>query len=346
MELLILDKDFQEIGTLELFSSLQWTRRYYQPGEFEVYFSLENFNMFDEGVFLFRRGYELAVIESVKVVRSYTGEISAMASGRFIESILNDRVLTAEQSFIGTREDIARDIVNANLINPVDPKRKVKALNLGELSGESGASVTIGTENEYVGDVLYEILKENEMSHSIRYDYLTDQLFYEVWKGKDRTDAQEINSHAVFSDNLENVLDDTYSIDRSDYKNFCYVVGKDNITVEVDKVTPGERRRELVVKTYEEDSSIMTSEGHMQLGRNKIVEIFDGKILSKSNFIYRKDYDLGDLVTFSNTRIGKMANKRITEIKEIYEDGNVEIYPIFGDDYITINQKIKREVNR
>lgn len=345
MELLILDNSFQEMGTIELFSSLQWTRRYYQPGEFELHCSLDNFSLLDEGTYLFRAGYELAVIEHVEVVRSYTGEVSAVAAGQFIESILNDRALPGAQSFTGTQEVIARNMVNANFISPSDMNRKFNSLQLGALSG-LGNSMTLGTEDDYVGDALWAMLKDREYSQKIRYDYLTDTLFYEVWQGKDRTDLQDVNSHAVFSDNLENIIDDTYSIDRSDYKNFCYVVGKDNVIITVDKTAPGERRRELVINTYESDNAILTSEGNMQLGRNKIVEIFDGRIATNANFIYRSDYDLGDLCTYFNTKIGKIANKRITEIKEIYEFGNVEIYPKFGDDYITINQKIKREVNR
>ena len=36
MELLILDNEFGEIATVEIFSSLQWNRKYYDYGNFEL----------------------------------------------------------------------------------------------------------------------------------------------------------------------------------------------------------------------------------------------------------------------------------------------------------------------
>ena len=345
MELLVLDKDFRELGTVELFSSLQWTRRYYEVGDFELHCSKEFFQLFDEGVYLFRKGYELALIDHVEIERSYTGEVTLKVAGQFVEALLNDRALTGKQSKTGTQEDIARALVNENFINPTDTKRKCLKWKLAP-KNNLGTSMTLSYENDYVGDVTYAMLKEKEYSQSLIYNYLDDTLNYVVWQGKDRTDAQSVNSQAVFSDNLENVLDDTYSKDLKEYKNFCYVVGKDNIVVSVDKVGTDHRRRELVVSDSDADRNILTNEGNMQLGKNKVVEIFDGRISTDANFLYRQDWDLGDLCTFNNTRIGKIANKRITEIREVYEEGNVEIYPKFGDDYITINQKIKREVSR
>lgn len=345
MELLVLDKEFNEIGTVELFSSLQWIRRYYDAGEFELHCSKEYFQLFDDGVFLFRKGYELALIEHVEMQRNALDEITLKIEGRFVEALLNDRVLFGKQEKKGTHEDIARMLVNENCINPIDVKRKCKNIALAN-KNNLGSNTTLSYENDYLADTLYSFLKEIECSQSLIFSYQNNMLLYQVWKGKDRTDSQNVNSHAVFSDNLENVLDDTYSKDLKDYKNFCYVVGKDNAVVTVDKVEDDFRRRELIVNCSDNDNSAMQNQGHMQLGKNKIVEIFDGRITVNANFKYRVDWDLGDVCTFINTRINKMANKRITEIKEVYESGNVEIYPVFGDDYITLSQKIKREVSR
>ena len=181
----------------------------------------------------------------------------------------------------------------------------------------------------------------------------------------DRTESQSTNEWASFSNNFENIKNESYSRDNKKYKNFVYIIGKDAennpVVVEVDK-TSGEERRELFLKSSKsmkrEDNTVMTLNEYKALLRQealekledyKVVETFDGEINVSANLVYKKDYNLGDLCTVINTTVGKILEKRIIEITEVYEDGNIEINPVFGDDYITVDKtvnKIKKEVNR
>jgi hypothetical protein len=60
---------------------------------------------------------------------------------------------------------------------------------------------------------------------------------------------------------------------------------------------------------------------------------------------YEKDYDLGDMVTLQNKEWGVTLDARITEVKEIYEHGNVGIELTFGNNRPTLISKIKREIS-
>lgn len=355
MELLILNDRFEEIGMIDQFSSLQWNRKYYDVGSFELHCSEHYFSLLEEGKYLFRKdATELALIESIEY--GMTAERDNFAvNGRFVESLLNDRCVERQMDLTGKHEAIARELVQKCCMIGT---RKIPHLNLGSNSG-LGESTELQLDQVYVGDKLYEFLEEQELSQRIRYDYLTDQLYYEVWQGKDRTDAQQINSWAVFSDDYENITDESYSKDESDLKNYAYVIGKnkdsdDPYIVEIDRVQSGERRRELFVQAStswkNDDDTEMTEAQYrsklLQLGtealdQKKIVEVFEGKILNQSNLHYKIDYDLGDLVTCINTKLKKMADKRITEIKEVYEDGKISIEPSFGNDFKTIAQIIR-----
>ena len=340
MELVIMDKDFKEIGTVDKFSSLLWHRKYFEPGSWSLQCEQNLFENLDQGVYVFRKGYELALIDEVDLRRTSNNETLVTASGKFVEEMLNDRVYPRETTRTGTYESIARGFISDFYIT--DQARRIPYLELGEEMGGT-AQTSLNINRKEIGDALYTMLEEAELSQRIDYDYLSDRLIYRVWKGLDRTQNQNVNSWAVFSDGYENITDTEYSIDRSQYKNFCYVVGKDPVTVEVDQ-TNGERRREMVVSQIDEtNTSVLRAKGEQALSKYKKFEKFSGRILANSNLVYRTDYDLGDLVTCINTQVGKMADLRITEVKEVYEDGEITITPIFGNDYLGIVNYIKRE---
>lgn len=345
MELLILDKEFNELGTIDEFNSLQWTRKYYDFGDFDLECSISFFEMIQQGFYLFRQGYELAYIEEIKYKRSDDNEYVLHVSGQFISSMLNDRVIVGEKKFTGTHEVIARQMLNENFINPNDVNRKISNLSLAEVRS-LGEDTTLEIKDDEVGEELNSFLEEKELSQRIDYDYLTNQLLYSVWQGLDRTEEQSINTWAVFSDDYDNVADVEYSNDTSDYKNFAYVVGKDNKTITVNNVKLGERRREMIVSSSDSVDADLKTKGTQELDKEKPVEVIDCTVISNENLLYKRDYDLGDLCTIKIRSIDKMANMRITEVREIYEDGEVTIVPKFGDDYITITKFIEREVKK
>ena len=58
------------------------------------------------------------------------------------------------------------------------------------------------------------------------------------------------------------------------------------------------------------------------------------------NYTYRKDFDLGDIVTVKKPDWGVEATSRITEVEEIYEHGAASIDLTLGD---PLPQKIDLE---
>lgn len=345
MELLILDKDFNELSTIDVFSSFQWIRKYYDYGNFQLECEVRYFELLQQGEYLFRKGYELAFIEEIKYQRSSTNEYSIKVSGRFITSLLNDRVVVGEKKFTGTHEEIARQMVNENFINPIDISRKISNLSLKAVKS-LGEATTFEMKNDQIGDELNGFLAEKELSQRIDYDYLTNKLCYSVWQGLDRTENQNANSWAVFSDDYDNINDIEYSKDTSDYKNFVYVVGKDNVTVNVNQIKTGERRKEMVTSSSDADTTALTNKGKQELDKDNQVEVIDCSIISSDRLLYKRDYDLGDLCTVKIRSVDKIVDLRITEVREVYEDGEVTITPKFGDDYITITKFIEREVKK
>jgi len=363
MKLIVLDADFDTLGSIPLFRTLIWVRRYEKLGCFELHTSKDYFDLLNSGKYLYRNdAEELGVIDEVNYSQDENGARESYAKGNFAEILLYDRVIDSTVTLTGNIESAMRALVTMMAISPKDSNRKIKHLRLGKESGIPG-SLNIQTTGDNLSEKLYDIGNTQEISHRVRYDYLTNDLVFEVWRGKDRRDSQEVNSWAVFSNSFYNIRNVVYNRNSNSYKNFAYVAGAgegaDRVVVTVDLRLSGEERKELYVDARDlqrEDGNgniipvdiykaQLVQRGMEKLAEFRKVEIISGGIDPNANLVYKKDFDLGDYCTYVNTEIGISADKRITEIMETYEEGAAGLEVTFGTDEVsTVRQLIKREV--
>lgn len=361
MELIVLNKDFIELGRIDDFESLIWNRRYTKTGSFELHTDVQFLPLLQEGTYIYRNdAIEYGVIQGLNYDRNTGGTEVLVVKGMFGESLLSNRVIEKTITMRGTHEDICRNLVSSYFIDCTDTKRIVPNLIATAKKG-LGSPVEVQDTGSTVETKLYELLNEQSMSYHIWYDYLQNKRIFEVYKGLDRTENQTDNAWATFSDDAENIDSVSYSKDIAEYKNFAYVAGEgegvNRIVVEVD-CTNGEDRMELYVDARDlqkerEDKTIMTDSEYAavlrQRGLEKLtehdkIESVDSKANPFSNLIYKEDYDLGDYCTYLNNRLGIVTEKRLTEIQEIFENGELTINPTFGSSYLNVYDKIKRGV--
>ncbi len=360
MDLMILDASFAPLGIVDTFESLQWTRSYYEVGSFELHTDLGWYDLLRQGKYVYRNdATELGVIEGFSYEQGQTTE-SLTVSGRFLECILEQRVIPQALELTGTAETICRTLVDQMAIHPTDAQRVIPKLKLGEERG-LGIETTCQCEGQTLLEKLQELCRSQELSFSLRYDYQQDEIVFDVWQGKDRTQTQQENGWAVFSRGQENVLTSDYSIDEQDYRNFAYVVGEAEegqtpVCVTVD-LSNGDSRRELYVDASnvkrEVDGQTMSKEDYLQALRQKglealdeyrKVEAYNHTIDPNANLVYKQHYDLGDICTVIQEKMEIWAEKRIEEIREAVEANGVTIEVTFGEDYVSLKKAIKREV--
>ena len=167
---------------------------------------------------------------------------------------------------------------------------------------------------------------------------------FSVYKGLDRTSSQSVNPRAIFSRQFENVLSSEYLIDKKDYKNVALIAGQgegeDRLTATVGVAT-GLNRHELFVDARDigpgttEDPIdeptqllMLAQRGNEKLAESKASEVYTAGADPHGNLKYKEDYALGDIVTARD--LGIIADARITEIKEIYEDSGMMLELTFG----------------
>ncbi len=363
MRFMVFDKDFQTIGSIRVFNTLLWYRRYYSPGIFELHLSAEYFDLINNGRYLYRNDRdELGVIREVNFARGKKGEKTAYCKGFFAEHLLDNAVIYPVFNKTGKPDALAHSVVGTYLIDPADKARKIHAdIRLGKLGG-LGTSTTLQDTGDEVGTKLYDFLKTQEMSQRLVFDYLENCLTYEVWKGLDRTDSQTVNSWAIFSDSFKNIKNAQYDRDESDCKNVAYVAGEGEgsarIVVEVDiRPSPDGERRELFVDardlqktignvTYTDTQyrEILYQRGLEKLAEYAAIEKVDSEVDPAANLIYGVDYDLGDLCTYRYSDVNIECSKRITEIQEVIEGSKQTLNVIFGnDDATNFKQIIRKE---
>ena len=152
--------------------------------------------------------------------------------------------------------------------------------------------------------------------------------------------------------------------DINDYRNIALVAGEGEGHLrkrEIVGQASGLGRRELYVDARdlqstdtdgEEEIIIPDSEyremlrdrGLSDLAETEKIEVFNSRVDVGSNLEYKKDFDLGDIVTATEKRWGITVDTRIEEIEEVYEEDGMSIYTVFGDEVPDIIDKIKREV--
>lgn len=348
MDLYLLDENFEICGIVDDFSSLVWNRNYYSCGNFKLQTGINDLQRFNNAKYLFCKDFdEVGVFETFDFIKS-NGDYKILRTGRFIESLLSERVILPTQKYNNkTTEYICRDLVDKMAINPTDTDRIIPNLELGNLKG-LGNTRSLQTTGKNLMERLYELCQDDEMSWNIKYDFDTQKLQFNCWKGLNRLDTQNINTWAIFSNNFENILSDEYSLDTTQYCNYAYVLGEARENeprkqVIVDQVGTGEERRELYVDardlqkdeetTESEYEQILYNRGVEKLTEARKVEEVTFKIDPFSNLIYKTDYDLGDLVVYKNAELGIVVEDRLTGISLVYENGSMEINVTFGSQY-------------
>ncbi|MGY4689370.1 siphovirus ReqiPepy6 Gp37-like family protein [Salibacterium sp. K-3] len=206
-----------------------------------------------------------------------------------------------------------------------------------------GEAVTYNARFQYLSEVLQEIgntagvgweilLKDNEYQFdTIHGNDLSDEVFFDV--------------------EFDTALTQRWLTSDAERKTFAYVAGQgegaDRQFIEhylTEEEPAGFSRRELFVDARDTDSDLD------ERGRNKLKEteeedIFEVEIDPFGSFEYRRDWDLGDIVTIRNRRWGIQKAIRIVSVNTVIE-GDKEIISVeVGRAWPTLKSRIKRSTD-
>lgn len=301
------------------------------------------------------------IIEVVEYVDESELDISIVAKSLSI--LMNRRVIEGQQRFTGDVGSVMKGFVNANAITPSNTNRVIPKLVLS-----NDVIIETNTDEVYTNkelDVaLWEIAKKHDVSFEILMNHTNKKFEFRVLKGDDRSIIQNENQHVAFAKELDNVVGTTYVDDCSSVKNTAIILGENNVIVISNNENKGFLRREIVVdassiqKTYQNEDgtettitdieyeALMNDKGLNTLSEYKRARTFENSINYNSQFIFNRDFFIGDIVTAIDQKIGIMKHSRVTKVNETFEKGKYELKVSFGTSVPTLIDKIKREVKR
>lgn len=344
MQLLALDAGFQPVAYLPYFN-LQWTREYYQPGQFSVQIAAADFQPSMAYLYTPDRP-ETGIIQKVALTETVKGRFLQL-SGYFLEANLNDKVVWPTYYATGS-------IPSAVVAMLRQYKDDIPLLTVADAPAVQTDETSWQETGGQLADVAYTRLRTVQHSLRCRYDYQANTITAEIWQGMDRTQEQSANPFVTFSDGFGNLAQVDASVDRSNYKNYAIVVGQDqaeNRKVAYADLSGGGYKRILYVDARSErwDSEKQTEAEYLaSLQQKGLDALLDYAIIhnvdiqaAAAGFVYREDWDLGDLVDVIIAEIGMAIQARIVTVREVFKQNNHTVEIELGDKKLTQLQKAR-----
>lgn len=357
----IRNHDTNVIGIIDTAQSILWHSVYFGVGDFEIYAPATPniINLLTAGVYVTRPdNREVGIIENIHIANNPQDGVMITASGRFVKSLLDRRLIyqlsgnTNTPTILRGNVEIAvREVVRNNAIAcAFDSNRNIEKIVLGDVANIPLIIVDINGEAaqkqvSYQNLLTYTdgVLEEYGIASTM---YLNNKHFnYVVYRGADRSkDNKEGNKPVIFSQEFDNLTDSEYSHDTSQLKNVALIGGAgegvERFYSLVSNNEKGLDRREIWVdassisKTYKDDTdteqtytddvykTMIDAHGKQELATYTEIESFSGTIdVTNGNYVYGRDFAIGDIVTVQDDKINKYINTRVVEVLES-QDGD------------------------
>ena len=348
MEVRIFDGGMNLISIIENHTSLLWRRLYNEPGNFTLTCPITKANVdcLKPGNIVWVKGKADAGLIEQRILDQSGHTNRIQATGRFLPAILNRRLIYPTSYFNGKTEEIMRSMFSQAVAFP--------NVVLGELQG---FDETVEFQALYKNLLTYEenLAKSANFGFRFRPNFGTKMITFEIYKGLDRTKSQTDRPRVVFSEEYENLNSIKYTENTQLHKNVCVIGGQENEGYKYyetvgDTTSTGYNRRETYYEASDVSSEGLTwaqyvaalrAKGQMVLDQSRAADTFECTIRINGNFVYGRDYDVGDVVTIEKPSWGLSKDMRLTEVTEVYETEIPRLDVVLGDPLpTTINWEV------
>ncbi len=339
MELRIYNPRMEFQGLIENQTSVLWNRKYFEAGNFELYCPVtqNNQGLLQRGNLVWIKGAaEAGVIESL-VIQQNDLKNEITAKGRFLESYMSRRLIRPTYNIQnGLVETAMREILSNAVPIPL--------VQLGELKGFT-ERVSFQATYKNLLDYETKLARYANIGFRFRPNFNNRTITFELYKGLDRTFNQIDRNRVVFSEGYNNIQQAKYTLNDQLLKNVCYVGGQGEgsertVVIAGDNTLTGLERREVFLSATDVTKENLTDaqyraaliqRGNNELEKDALTASVECVTDANSNFKYKTNYDLGDIVVIRKENWDLSIDLRMTEITEIYEYGAMKVSPIFGN---------------
>lgn len=230
MNLFVLDKNLDVVTIVDVYTSLIWTERYQEAGDFELHLPVDRnaLQNLKQDYYLWRNDSEhTMIIEKLEIKSDPETGADLIVTGRSLESILDRRVIWGLKTLNGNFQNGVKTLLDECIISPSKPERRIDNFIFEASTDPRITELTIDT--QYTGDNLYDTIcalcKERELGFKVTLN-AEKQFVFSLYSGDDRSYAQFENPYVVFSPNFDNILDCNYMESDQPMKNVTLVGGE------------------------------------------------------------------------------------------------------------------------
>ena len=353
MEIRLLNKKFVPVDVVDIYTSLIWTDRYYECGDFELKIPMAYLpSKMAVGLYLsYDRSDHAMVIETMQIDRTESDENIVTVTGRSLEALLDRRVI---YEYIYAKdtpiEDYVKMLLEKAVISPEKDYRKIDGFTFSASGSADISAIKIEAQHqgESLYDALCEICKKQHIGWRLR--LVGGCLKFSLYKGRDKS------ASVIFSENMNNIAECQFLRSVKDYRNAALIIGGEDadagkVYTDVDSadsngLAVGIQRRELAVKSsakYKTKDSagnsvtlssdqyiaVLQNEGKEKLTKHRVTSTVNGKTDSaEGQFQYGVNFSLGDIVTL-DMGFASSVFSRVTEATFSVGIDGFEMYQSF-----------------
>lgn len=342
---IIYNQNFEALAEIDEYISFIWTERYYQSGDFELVVPItkKTVDLCRYGNYVHRLDRDdYGIIEKIKYNTSIDGVEQLVVSGRFLASILGRRIIAVQTEFNNkTVGQIVQKLVDDAIISPTDSARKINDFSYSDISGNT-TKISV----QYTGKNLLTTMEDLCLSNYLGFKIIYDNGFkMTTYSGTDRSYNQTENPYVVFSTDFDNLASSEYFEDFTELKTNVLIAGEGQGTERksawVTKDNPtGLQRYEYFkdARNVSSNNGAISDSVYMQQLKDEGLEYistmskaFTGEVFF-NNYTFRKDVNVGDLVTIKNPNWNIFINTRLIEMVESTDEtGLYTTTPTFGN---------------
>jgi hypothetical protein len=293
----------------------------------------------------------LMCIETIQIQTDVEDGDKFIFWGRSAESILDRRIVWDQTNLDGDFQNQCLKLLNDAILTPTDPDRKIANFIFTPSTDTNVTSLTIDT--QFTGTSLYEAIKKVCDAQNVGFKILLNpdkQFEMTFYCGVNRSSDQTIVPYVVFSPRFDNLITSDYKYDGTNFKTITMVAGEgegaERVKTSValpDGAGSGLKRYELYTDARDLSSttddpdvplsedkylSLLENRGGSKLEECLVTSEFTGKTETTTLFQYKRDFELGDIVTTENA-YGINTKSRISEIVISVDSEGVYLYPTF-----------------
>lgn len=364
---------FEQVGEVNKIKSLIWQTPFNDYGEFQLVVPLddENKELLKEGRVLWTGGEVAATIEYIQNDVDDDGLVTMKVKGHTLEKLLDNRVINGTYSVTnGTVSGAITVLVDRLFANPTDDqKRKLPWFEVEVEDTVVPDALSKQQTGKSVYDYIMDLIETYEFGFRVAFDPVNKKIVFKVLKGVDRSIDQDDNDPVILSTDMEDIVESTYTLNTSEWKNVAYVYGEDSgsarkTVISGNNDNAGFDRKELYVdarnvqsEIHNEDGSTTTltdteyykqlrAAGDEKLSENAREETFEAsvRLFGSTQFEFGTDYFVGDKITVADERLGVQASTWIVLAEET-KDEEYSLDLTVGFKSPSIYKVMRRRVN-